>query len=264
MTDLNFTRTELFIGGRWCAPISTDSYELVEASTGKPLGSVPLGALGDIDAAVAAARAAFDDGPWRRTTPDERAAMLRRFAAELQARGEATAELISRENVSPLATSYGGNVAIPVATLNQYAALAESGWLEDVRDTYLGATVVRKVPVGVVAAIIPWNFPHLTAMAKLAPALAAGCTVVVKPSPETALDAFVLADAAEAAGLPAGVINIVPADRDVSAALVAHPDVDKVTFTGSTAAGRAISEVCGRLMRPVTLELGGKSASIVL
>ncbi|ALU73519.1 aldehyde dehydrogenase (plasmid) [Rhodococcus erythropolis R138] len=264
MTDLNFTRTELFIGGRWCAPISTDSYELVEASTGKPLGSVPLGARGDIDAAVAAARAAFDDGPWGRTTPAERAEMLRRFAAELQSRGEATAELISRENGSPLATSYGANVSVPVATLNQYAAMAESGWFEDLRDTYLGATVVRKVPVGVVAAIIPWNFPHLIAMAKLAPALAAGCTVVVKPSPETALDAFVLADAAEAAGLPAGVINVVPADRDVSAALVAHPDVDKVTFTGSTAAGRLISEVCGRLMRPVTLELGGKSASIVL
>jgi aldehyde dehydrogenase (NAD+) len=264
MTDLDFTRTELYIGGRWCPPISTNSYELVEASTGKPLGSAPLGALGDIDAAVAAARTAFDDGPWGRTTPAERAAMLRRFAAELQARGEATAELISRENGSPLATSYGANVAVPVALLNQYADLAESGWLEEIRDTYRGATIVRKVPVGVVAAVIPWNFPHLIAMAKLAPALAAGCTVVVKPSPETALDAFVIADAAEAAGLPDGVINIVPADRDVSAALVAHPGVDKVTFTGSTAAGLAISEVCGRLMRPVTLELGGKSASIIL
>lgn len=264
MTDPDFTRTELFIGGRWCPPTSTYSCELVEASTGKPLGSAPLGGLGDVDAAVAAARAAFDEGPWGRSTPAERAAVLRRFAAELQSRGEATAELISRENGSPLATSYGANVVVPVALLNQYADLAESGWLEEIRDTHRGATVVRKIPIGVVAAVIPWNFPHLIAMAKLAPALAAGCTVVLKPSPETALDAFVLADAAEAAGLPAGVINIVPADRDVSAALVAHPGVDKVTFTGSTAAGRAISEVCGRLMRPVTLELGGKSASIVL
>ncbi|WP_328825564.1 aldehyde dehydrogenase [Tomitella gaofuii] len=264
MLTQDFTRTELFIGGEWRRPVSPVKCEVVEASTGKPLGSAPLGGVDDIDAAVAAARAAFDDGPWARSTSTDRAAVLRRFAAELQIRGEATAELISRENGSPLSTSYGANVAVPVALLDRYADLAESGWLEELRDSPRGATLVRKVPVGVVAAIVPWNFPHLIAMAKVAPALAAGCTVVVKPSPETALDAFVLADAAQAAGLPPGVLNIVPADRDVSAALVAHPGVDKVTFTGSTAAGRTISEVCGRLMRPVTLELGGKSASIVL
>ena len=118
--------------------------------------------------------------------------------------------------------------------------------------------------VGVVAAITPWNYPQALAAMKIGPALAAGCTVVLKPAPETALDAYVFADAAVEAGLPAGVINVVPADRDESAYLVAHPGIDKVAFTGSTGAGRAIGEVCGRLLRPVTLELGGKSASIVL
>jgi len=172
--------------------------------------------------------------------------------------------LISRENGSPLATSYGANVGVPVQLLHQYADLVETERLEEIRPSVRGASIVRRMPVGVVAAIAPWNFPHLIAMAKIAPALAAGCTVVVKPSPETALDAYVLADVAEAVGLPPGVLNVVPADRDVSAALVAHPGVDKVSFTGSTAAGRSIGEVCGRLMRPVTLELGGKSASIVL
>jgi aldehyde dehydrogenase (NAD+) len=123
---------------------------------------------------------------------------------------------------------------------------------------------VRRDPVGVVAAIVPWNFPQSLTMFKLAPALAAGCTVVVKPAPETAVDAFVLADAAQACGFPPGVINVITGGRDVGAYLVGHPGVDKVAFTGSTAAGRAIGEVCGRLLRPVTLELGGKSAAIVL
>ncbi|TSD49588.1 aldehyde dehydrogenase [Rhodococcus sp. KBS0724] len=259
----DYSRDDLFIGGRWLPPSSGDSLVLLEAATGKPLGSAPLGGLADVDSAVQAARVAFDSGPWPRSTPGERAQVLRRFAEELSVRGDATAELISRENGSPIAVSSGANTAVPVRLLLQYADLIESGWLEDIRPSGRGATIVRKAPVGVVAAIVPWNFPLLIAVAKIAPALAAGCSVVVKPSPETALDAFVLAEAAEAAGLPAGVLNVVPADRAVSAALVAHPGVDKVSFTGSTAAGRRIGESCGRLVRRVTLELGGKSASIV-
>lgn len=264
MTVPDYTRECLFIGGRWTAPHSTDTRPVYEAATGQLLGTAPLADAGDIDAAVRAARTAFDWGPWPSMPVAERAAMLRALAAELDRRGDFTAELVTRENGMPSAVSRGSNVSVPVALLHRYADLIESGRLEEVRPSLRGATIVRRAPVGVVAAIVPWNFPQLIAMAKIAPALAAGCTVVVKPSPETALDAYVLADAAEAVGLPDGVLNVVPAERDASAALVAHPGVDKVSFTGSTAAGRHIGEVCGRLLRPVTLELGGKSASIVL
>jgi acyl-CoA reductase-like NAD-dependent aldehyde dehydrogenase len=127
-----------------------------------------------------------------------------------------------------------------------------------------GTTVVRREPIGVVGAIVPWNFPQTLSATKYAPALAAGCTLVIKPSPETVLDSVPLAEAAVAAGIPAGVINIVPGGREIGAHLVSHPDVDKISFTGSTAAGRIIAESCGRLLRPVTLELGGKSAAIIL
>ncbi len=264
MTVPDYTRKNLFIGGRWCAPQSLDVQHLHEAATGKPLGTTPLAGAADIDRAVHAARTAFDSGPWPTMAVSERADILRAYAAELESRGDFTAELVSRENGMPSLVSRGANVTSPVTIMNQYANLVETGILEETRPSSRGSTIVRRVPIGVVAAIVPWNFPQLIAAAKIAPALAAGCTVVVKPSPETALDAFVLADAAEAAGLPDGVLNIVPAERDVSAALVAHPGIDKVSFTGSTAAGRHIAEVCGRLVRPVTLELGGKSASIVL
>ncbi len=152
----------------------------------------------------------------------------------------------------------------PAAMLSYYAGLIRSAEDEEVRPGALGGrTVVRSEPVGVVAAITPWNYPQPLAAMKIAPALAAGCTVVLKPAPETALDAFVFADAAQEAGLPAGVLNVVPGGREAGAHLVGHPGVDKVAFTGSTVAGRAIGEVCGRLLRPVTLELGGKSAAIV-
>ncbi|MFD4407769.1 aldehyde dehydrogenase [Nocardia sp. NPDC058499] len=264
MTFPDYTRTELFIGGEWRSPQSTDTYPVFEAATGKPIGTAPMGSGDDVDSAVRSARLAFDSGPWPSMAATDRAKVLRRFASELDTRGDHTADLISRENGTPSSISRISNVAVPISILNRYADLIETGYLEEVRPSGRGATIVRKTPVGVVAAIVPWNFPHLIAMAKIAPALAAGCTVVVKPSPETALDAYVLAEAAEAAGIPPGVLNVVPADRTVSAALVAHPGVDKVSFTGSTEAGRRIGEVCGRLIRRVTLELGGKSASIVL
>lgn len=164
----------------------------------------------------------------------------------------------------PISLSVGVNGYAPSLMVSYYANLLRKKDDDDIRPSALGTrTVVRHEPVGVVAAITPWNYPQSLAAMKIAPALAAGCTVVLKPSPETALDAYVFADAALAAGLPAGVLNIVPGGRETGAALVEHPGVDKVAFTGSTAAGRAIGETCGRLLRPVTLELGGKSASIV-
>ncbi|MDV2476239.1 aldehyde dehydrogenase [Rhodococcus zopfii] len=261
MNDVD--RNELFIGGRWVAPQSGAGTDVLEAATGKVLGRSATASNADIDAAVAAARSALS-GPWGALSPTERADLLDRFAGALKARGRDTARLVTRENGMPISLSNAVNGFGPAAMVSYYAGLIRSSTGDDVRpSTFGGRTVVRREPVGVVAAITPWNYPQPLAAMKLAPALAAGCTVVLKPAPETALDAFVFADAAADAGLPAGVINVVPAGREAGAYLVEHPEVDKVAFTGSTAAGRAIGEVCGRLLRPVTLELGGKSASIV-
>jgi acyl-CoA reductase-like NAD-dependent aldehyde dehydrogenase len=164
----------------------------------------------------------------------------------------------------PITLSERYNGLAPAGLLQMYAEIIKAEPLEQVRPSLSGSTFVRREPVGVVGAIVPWNYPQVLAMTKVAPALAAGCTIVLKPSPETALDAYVMGDAAQEAGLPPGVLNIVLAGRDAGAALVSHPYVDKIAFTGSTAAGRIIGAECGRLIRRCTLELGGKSAAIVL
>ncbi|WP_109529520.1 MULTISPECIES: aldehyde dehydrogenase [Nocardia] len=255
-------RPELFIGGEWTAPELADGFDVIEAATEKVLGRAAMAGTADIDAAVAAAGAAL--GTWRALSPARRADHLDRFAAALNARAKQTAVLASRENGMPIKLSVGVNGYAPGLMVTYYADLIRRADVDDVRPSAFGGrTVVRREPVGVVAAITPWNYPQSLAAMKIAPALAAGCTVVLKPSPETSLDAFVFADAALEAGLPAGVLNVVPAGREAGAYLVRHPGVAKVAFTGSTPAGRAIGEVCGRLLRPVTLELGGKSASIV-
>ncbi|MEU2005079.1 aldehyde dehydrogenase [Rhodococcus sp. NPDC019627] len=256
-------RNELFIGGRWVPPKSGESTDVIEAATEKMLARTALASNADVDAAVAAARAALA-GPWGTMNGAERADLLDRFAAALKGRGRDTARLVSRENGMPISLSNGANGIGPAAMFSYYAGLVRGDSGEEVRPSVFGGrTVVRREPVGVVAAITPWNYPQPLAAMKLAPALAAGCTVILKPAPETALDAFVFADAAVEAGLPEGVVNVLPAGRETSAYLVEHPGVNKVAFTGSTAAGRAIGEVCGRLLRPVSLELGGKSAAIV-
>ncbi|RSD10240.1 aldehyde dehydrogenase [Amycolatopsis eburnea] len=261
-TDLD--RTRFFIDGRWVEPLGTGTHVALEAATGEPLGTAALGTDADIDAAVRAARRALDEGPWGRTTASERAAVLRRFTAALAARADATSTLVSRENGMPIGLSAAFNGAAPAGLLQMYADLIETTPLESVRPSPAGSTVVRREPVGVVGAITPWNYPQVLAVMKIAPALAAGCTVVLKPSPETALDGYVLGDAAAEAGLPPGVLNIVLAGRDAGAALVSHPLVDKIAFTGSTAAGRLIGAECGRSIRRCSLELGGKSAAVVL
>ena len=255
-----------FIGGRWVRPSADDVFAPVNASTEEPLGRVPAGAEADVDAAVAAARGAVDDpaglAGW---SASERAAGMERLAAALEARSEAIAELVSSQNGMPVSTARATEAATPAALLRYYADLARGTERPEVRDGLLGGRIeVRRMPVGVVAAVVPWNYPQTLAMTKIAPALAAGCAVVLKPSPETSLDSYLLAEAVEEAGLPAGAVNIVPAGRDTGQHLISHPRVDKVAFTGSTAAGRAVSETCGRLLRPVTLELGGKSAALVL
>ncbi|PJK18215.1 aldehyde dehydrogenase [Mycolicibacterium goodii] len=257
-------RRQFFIDGRWTDPTGTESHTAVEAATEAPLGTAALGTETDIDIAVRAARTALDDGPWGRSTAHERAEVMRRLADALAKRAESTSILVSRENGMPIALSSAFNGVAPAALLRVYADLIESIDLEESRSSPQGITLVRKEPVGVVGAITPWNYPQVLAMFKIAPALAAGCTIVLKPSPETALDSYVFAEAAQEAGLPAGVLNIVLAGRRAGEALVTHPLVDKIAFTGSTAAGREIGSQCGRLIRRCTLELGGKSAAIFL
>jgi aldehyde dehydrogenase (NAD+) len=257
-------RPELFIDGHWVAAEAGRTVPVIDAATEEPIGSVALAGAADIARAVQAADTALRDGPWGRTTPAERAETMMCFAAALAARAEDTATLVSRENGTPITLSRSANGTGPAATVAMYAELVAAGTGEQVRPSPSGATIVRREPVGVVGAITPWNFPQTLAIMKIAPALAMGCTVVLKPAPETALDAFVFAEAAAEAGIPAGVLNIVPGDREAGAALVGHRLVDKIAFTGSTAAGRIIGAECGRRIRACTLELGGKSASIVL
>jgi aldehyde dehydrogenase (NAD+) len=257
-------RNRFFINGGWVDPISDRTHSQTEAATGEVIGVAALAGEADVEAAVRAARRAFDVGPWGRTTAAERAAVLRRFADALERRGGDTATLVSRENGMPIGFSQQVNGGLPAALLRIYAEVIETMALERAQPSQVGSTIVRREPLGVVAAIIPWNFPQALAAFKIAPALAAGNTVVLKPSPETALDAYVFAEAGQEAGLPEGVLNIVVGGRDAGAALVSHPLVDKIAFTGSTEAGRQIGAEAGRLIRPVTLELGGKSPGIFL
>jgi aldehyde dehydrogenase (NAD+) len=258
-------RDSLYVDGTWTRPHSTTTITARSASTEEEIGRVPEADEADIDAAIDAARRAFGKpGGWPQWAPAERRDVLYRFADELEKRAEQTATLVSSQNGMPIQVARQFEGGFPAFAMRYYGDLVRQGLEEERAGLFGGRTLVRREPVGVAAAIVPWNFPQGLAASKIAPALAAGCTVVLKPAPETVLDAFVLAEAAMAAGLPAGVLNIVPAGREVGEYLVTHPGVDKVSFTGSTAAGRRLAELCGRLLRPITLELGGKSAAIVL
>ena len=259
-------RDALFINGGWVAPSTSSRTTVLNAATEEVLGTVPLADVADVDRAVAAARNAAEKSAWSQASPADRAAAMTRFADELQKRSGELARTVSQENGMPIGLSEAFEGGFAIGLLRYYADLAATMSVEDVRPSQMGLqTVVRRSPAGVVAAIVPWNYPVVLAMSKIAPALAAGCSVVVKPSPPaTVLDWCIVAEAAEAAGIPPGVINWVPGGPDVGAYLVAHPGVDKVAFTGSTASGRSIATVCAGLLRPVTLELGGKSAAILL
>jgi len=254
----------LFIGGEWVAPSTSATIEVISPHTEEVIARVAEAREADIDRAVAAARRAFDDGPWPRMRADERADAMARLLAALQERSEEMATTITEEMGSPISFSNLGQVMASNMVLDYFTRLAREYPFEEVRDGMLGPSVVRREAVGVCAAIVPWNVPQFTIMMKLGPALAVGATVVLKPAPETPLDAVLLAEAIAAADLPPGVVNIVPAGREVGEHLVRHPDVDKVSFTGSTAAGRRIAALCGEQLKRVTLELGGKSAAIIL
>lgn len=256
----------LYLGGEWRKSGSGQTITVVSPIDEQPVGTAPMADTSDVDIAVSSAKVALRSPAWAGLVPSDRADLLDRFADELEKTSADRAAMTTIQNGAPIAFSRWAEGDGVVGLLRYYTALARSTPLEERRPRVdgMGTTIVRREPVGVVAAIVPWNAPQFLTMTKIAPALAAGCTVVIKPSPETPLDAFELAAAADRAGLPAGVLNIVPGGADIGEYLVAHRGVDKVAFTGSTAAGRKISEACGRLMRPVTLELGGKSAAIVL
>jgi aldehyde dehydrogenase (NAD+) len=257
-------RDKLFVDATWVASSGTDVITVISPVTEEPFGAVPDATCDDIDRAVAAARKAFDEGPWPRLSVDERADKLNALARAIEQRSQELASLISSENGVPIMFSVPGEALGAVAFIDYIAELVRAYQFTEVRAGLGGSEVeVTQVPVGVAAAIVPWNAPLLLAMLKVIPALAVGCSVVWKPAPETALDSYLFAECVEQVGFPAGVINIVAAGRDVGEHLVTHPGVDKVAFTGSTAAGRRIASLCGELLRPVTLELGGKSAAIV-
>jgi aldehyde dehydrogenase (NAD+) len=258
------TRDALFIGGHWVKPSSDATIDVVSPSSEELVGRVPAPTAEDVDRAVMAARVAFDCGAWPRLAPAERAAVLRRIADGLEQRAAELAQIVTTENGTPISISSAAQVLGGIPHLRAFADLAERYEFDETRvGVGLRAAIIRE-PVGVVAGIVPWNGPIVLTLMKLAPALAAGCTFVCKPPPETPLCLNVLAEICEQAGLPDGVLSIIPGDREAGRALVAHPAVDKVAFTGSTAAGRWIMAECATSIKRVSLELGGKSAAIVL
>ena len=262
--SLGGEHTDLFIGGQWRAASAAGRIDVVNPATEEVWASVPDADAADVDAAVRAARAALPD--WRGIGAAARAEVVLRFADELAARGEGMARVITAENGTPIAETSAA-ASHSAGILRYFATLADLVDAVDVRpfpNAPGSYTEVSREAVGVCALIAPWNFPLGLVMVKLAPALIAGCTVVIKPAAETPLDLRVLLEAAVAAGIPAGAINVITGGRETGSLLVQHPLVDKVAFTGSTEAGRIIAQQCGSLLRPVTLELGGKSAAILL
>ncbi|QIP86747.1 aldehyde dehydrogenase [Streptomyces sp. Tu 2975] len=263
MTEL-VEHGELFIGGELTAPLGTEVIEVISPHTEQVIGRVPHASRADVDRAVAAARRAFDEGPWPRTTLEERIEVVGRIKDAVAVRHEEIARSISAQNGSPYSWSVLAQALGAMMVWDSAISVAREFTHEERRSGVLGPILVRREPVGVVAAVVPWNVPQFTAAAKLAPALLAGCTVVLKPSPETPLDAYILGEIAREAGLPEGVLSILPAGREVSEYLVGHKGVDKVSFTGSVEAGRRVMEVASRNLTRVTLELGGKSAAVIL
>jgi aldehyde dehydrogenase (NAD+) len=263
MTEL-VEHGQLFIGGELTDPLGEDVIEVISPHTEEVIGRVPHASPADVDRAVAVARTAFDRGPWPRMGLDERIGIVTRIKDGIAARYEEIARVISCENGSPYSWSVLAQALGAMMVWDAAITVARGHTYEETRDGALGKIMVRREPVGVVAAVVPWNVPQFVAAAKLAPALLAGCTVILKPSPESPLDAYVLGEIVREAGLPEGVLSILPADREVSEYLVGHGGIDKVSFTGSVAAGRRVMEVAARNLTRVTLELGGKSAAVVL
>lgn len=253
------TTSQHYIGGAWRTPASNETIEVINATTEEVMGSVPAGTAADVDAAVAAANAAA--GPWKELSPNDRAAICTGIGARLQDRAEEIAALISQELGSPLQQSLMIQAGLPAITFMSMEHLVEHlPW-----EQTLGNSLIVREPVGTVGAITPWNYPLHQIAAKAAPAMTAGCTIVVKPSEVAPLSAFILAEIMDETGVPPGVFNLVTGTGPVvGEAIVTHAGIDVVSFTGSTAAGRRVSELAAASVKPVTLELGGKSANVIL
>jgi acyl-CoA reductase-like NAD-dependent aldehyde dehydrogenase len=250
---------KLFVNGDWVSPVGKGTIDVINASTEEVMGRIPEGTAEDIDRAVKAARGAFDS--WSTTPPAKRAEYLQKISAGLSARADELANVIAQEVGMPLQLSKMIQAGLPAMNFGAYAKLATEFQYEE----QVGNSLVVKEPIGVVGCITPWNYPLHQIAAKVGPALAAGCTVVLKPSEVAPLNAFILAEVVQAAGLPPGVFNLVTGYGPVvGEALASHPSVDMVSFTGSTRAGSRVSELGAKTIKRVHLELGGKSASVVL
>src|SRR5271154_5716266 len=256
---------KLFIGGKWTEPSTSEVIEVHCPATGEYVGKVPLAAAADVDAAVAAARAGFDNGPWPTTPPSERAAVLASAAKLMEDRKELLSTLLAAETGQPAMTIETMHWMGSMGTLNFFAgpAVDQVKW-QEVRNGGYGQTIVHREPLGVGGAIVAWNGPLFWAINRLGPALLAGCTVVLKPAAETPLSANALAEVFAEAGLPEGVLSIVPGGIETGQALTSNPDIDIFSFTGSSAVGKEIGKRAAEMLKPCTLELGGKSAAILL
>jgi betaine-aldehyde dehydrogenase len=254
-----------FIDGEWAAPSSDARITVVNPATEEVFIRVAEAQKTDVESAVRAARKAFDRGPWPRMSHKERAGFLREIAKRLTVHTDRLADLWTNE-VGVVRGLAGAFLASAPVAFESYASLADSFPFQERRTPLMGGNVgyLVREPVGVVAAIVPWNFPLLLAVHKIAPALLAGCTIILKLSPEAPTSGYVMGEIAKEVGLPDGVFNVLTAEREVSEWLVRHPGVDKVSFTGSVAAGKKIAAICGERIARCTLELGGKSAAVVL
>src|ERR1700761_9583835 len=242
-----------------------DTVRVISPHSENVIAEVAASTPEDMHRAVTAARDAFDSGSWGRSEPAERIAAVRRLADIYDARQGEMANTISSEIGAPISFAQRAQVGLPAMMIRAFCDLADGHLWQQDRPGFFGADVrVRKEPVGVVAAIVPWNMPQFLIVTKLVPALLAGCTVVLKPAPESPLDALLLAEMMDQVDLPPGVVSVLTGDAAVGEMLVAHAKVDKVSFTGSTAAGRAVAAACAANLTKVSLELGGKSAAIVL
>jgi acyl-CoA reductase-like NAD-dependent aldehyde dehydrogenase len=255
----------LLIGAERPEAADGRTFATLDPATGREIARVPQAGAEDVDRAVRAAREAFEDGPWRTLPPSERERLMGALAQSLEEHAEELAQIESSDNGKPVKLAQYVDVRGSVGHLRYFA-----GWPTKIEGNVLPVTApnmhcyTRREPVGVCAQIVPWNFPLLMAIWKLAPALAAGCTAVLKPAEQTPLSALRLGELALEAGLPPGVLNVLSGDGETGAALVDHPGVDKISFTGSTAVGREIGAKAGRALKRVTLELGGKSPNIIL
>ncbi len=256
---------QLYVAGAWSAPSTGATIDVISPHTEEVVATVPAAGPEEVDRAVAAARVAFDEGTWPRLDPSERVDAVRRLSALYAERRGEMAELITAEMGAPASFSRFAQATLPMMLLNTFADIASGYEWEGTRPgAYGGDLILREEPAGVVVAIVPWNMPQFLIAGKLAPALLAGCPIIIKPAPETPLDALLLAELVDELGLPDGLVSVLPGGREVGELLVGHPGVDKVAFTGSTAVGRQVAAACGASLTRVSLELGGKSAAIVL